>query len=274
MVQVEHPRRSSDLNRVAHEEFETFAREGFLVKRNAFSSSEVAAFLRAFDRLEARARDHFGSFQAQGTRFVLAPTAERGRGPSLQRAVWCGGLERDLLDAGTDPRIVDPALALLGELEADQLINQAHFKRPGDGVAFPMHQDAWNRRWGTSQWLDDSPDGGYVQVLLVLDPMGLDNGPLLVVPGSHRYGALQGPDLRARVEDLCEEEPPVPLLADPGTLVFFGPFLVHGSRPNRGTRPRRALVNGFARPGVNQREYPGCGLGVRRRASVHGALLV
>lgn len=274
MVQVQPQLRSPDLERVALEELEAFARDGFLVRSEVFSPQEVDTLRLAFERLEARARRCIGTFDVQGTRFVLAPTADQGGDPRLQRVVWCGGVESVLLTAGADPRIVEPALALLGEPEADQLINQAHFKRPGDGVAFPMHQDAWNRRWGTQEWRDRSPDGGYVQVLLTLDTMAEDNGPLLVVPGSHQLGALDGPDRRERVEDLCEERAPVPLLLSPGSLVFFGPFLVHGSRANRGTRPRRALVNGFARPGANLREYPGCGLGIRRRAPLRGALLV
>jgi hypothetical protein len=52
----------------------------------------------------------------------------------------------------------------------DQIINQAHFKMPGDGVAFEWHQDSQNRRYGTELWTDGgAPHGAYIQTLTAVD---------------------------------------------------------------------------------------------------------
>ena len=237
-----------------------YHREGLLVITDQFSASEIAALRQAFDRLRALSRGLSKTAEACGARFVLSPDDR----VALQRIVWCGAAEPALAALGTDPRILDRAAALLQETVVDQLINQAHFKEPGDGVDFPLHQDAWNRRFGTPLWTDTSPDGGFVQVVLTIDPMTELNGPLMYVPGSHRLGPVLGDERRKRVDAVAAETLPVPVVADPGALIFFGPFLVHGSTPNRSSVSRRVVVNGFARQGVNRRRYHGAGLGVRR----------
>lgn len=251
------PRSRLDLARAALET------DGYWVWPSAFAEAELHPAREAFARLERRAKAELTTFDGDGARFVLEPSAERA--VALQRVVWCGGVEPELLTLGLDPRVLGLAMDLLGETEVDQLVNQAHFKRPRDGVGFPMHQDAWNRRWGSPLWLDRNPDGDYLQVLLTIDEMRFDNGPLLVAPASHRYGPLVGEKRRAQLDAVIRAHPPEAVVAPPGSLVFFGPFLVHGSEPNGGMHPRRVLVNGFARTGVNRRVYPGAGLGRRRR---------
>lgn len=245
------------------QEWSDFEADGFLIRPEIFHPEELVSFEEAFDRLEERAKALSSTRPMEGASFVMGPTGPGGA-TTLQRVVWCGAAESELMAAGLDPRILRPALELLGSRSADQLINQAHFKRPGDGVEFPLHQDAWNRRFGTALWRDRSSDGAYVQVVLTLDSMHPGNGPLLVVPGSHRWGPILGVDRHLQVEARLGDAAPVPLRAPSGSLIFFGPFLVHGSEPNHGAGPRRLLVNGFARPGVNRRRYPGAGLGVRR----------
>jgi ectoine hydroxylase-related dioxygenase (phytanoyl-CoA dioxygenase family) len=34
---------------------------------------------------------------------------------------------------------------------------------------------------------------------------------------------------------------------DPGDVLMWNPFTIHGSQPNRSTRSRRVYINGFAR---------------------------
>ena len=241
-----------------------FQEDGLLILPCQYSRAELDRLSEALDRLRDRGAQLTETADVGGARFVIEPTGTDGR-PRIHRVVWCGATERALAALGEDERVLGRAAQLLGVREVDQLINQAHFKQPGDGVEFPLHQDAWNRRYGTDLWRDDSCDGAYVQVILTVDPMTESNGPLLYVPGSHRMGPVVGDDRKSRLEALAETHPPAPVIAPPGSLVFFGPFLVHGSTPNQSDRPRRIVVNGFARIGVNRRHYPGAGLGVRRR---------
>ena len=52
-----------------------------------------------------------------------------------------------------------------------------------------------------------------------------------------------------------------PIMMKPGTVALFGPYTIHGSKPNLSDKPRRVFINGFAYPGANSRDYPGDGSG-------------
>jgi hypothetical protein len=239
---------------------DTWRTDGFVVVRGWLTGAEVAALALGFDRLEAIARRLPGTLDRDGSRFVMQAEPFR-----LDRVVWCGGAVPELLAWGEDPRFVDLACDLLGVDRVVQILQQAHFKLPGDGVAFGWHQDASNRRYGSPQWRDPG-GGGFVQMIVAVDPAGPENGGLSLIPGSHHLGFVADPESGVLPPVFDPEQAVTPSL-EPGDALVFGPFLIHGSAPNRGTGARRTLIQGFATPGANGRVYPGCGLGVERVAS-------
>ncbi|MCB9670260.1 MAG: phytanoyl-CoA dioxygenase family protein [Alphaproteobacteria bacterium] len=235
--------------------------DGFAVVRGALTAGEMARVAAAFDRLEAQARRiAAGEPEPEGASFVLDPDPFR-----LHRVVWAGGADADLAALGAHPAFLRLAAASLGSPEVVQIIQQAHFKLPGDEVAFGWHQDASNRRYGTPLWDDRDGQGTYVQIGLAVDPMTLENGPLRMVRGSHRLGFVADPET-GEIPGL----PDLPIddvLLEPGDLAVFGPFVIHGSGPNRSSVPRRLFLQGYTLPGVNHRVYPGCGTGVVHRVA-------
>lgn len=232
-------------------------RDGYAILRGFASAEEVDALRAGFAALEARATPLGETAEVGSSRFVLT------EGGALHRVVWCEGAEPRFAPWGRDPRFVDLACELLGTDQAVQLIQQAHFKLPGDEVAFSWHQDASNRRYGSPEWTDVTADGSYVQMVLAIDPMTAENGPLRVLPGSHRLGFVAHAETGALPADLSLEGA-IDVLLEPGDLVVFGPFLVHGSPPNRSSAARRLFLQGYAAPGANGRVYPGSGRGVPR----------
>jgi hypothetical protein len=234
--------------------------DGFLVRRAVFAAPEVAAMRAALARLE-RVADGLGpgppKRSVDGVQYVVDHLPDGAN--RLHRAVWVAAGEPILDRLGRDPRLVEVAGDLLDADTLTQLICQAHFKRPGDGVAFPWHQDSAHRRYGTELWRDPVGDGAFVQSLVALDPVHPASGGLAMVPGSHRLGHL---GVRPEVvpEDWGGGAPAFLELA-PGDVAWWSAFLVHGSAANAGSRARRVFVNGYARPGANRRVYPGVGLG-------------
>ena len=107
-----------------------FHRIGWLYLPRQFDADEVAAMRHCFERLERRAFELGRDAIDRGSRFVV----ESNR---IHRVVWCGGAEPELAAFGADPRLTRPAAQLLGGRELRQLINQAHFKLPGDGFGPP-----------------------------------------------------------------------------------------------------------------------------------------
>ena len=97
--------------------------------------------------------------------------------------------------------------------------------------------------------------------MLFLDDATVENGCLEVVPGSHTSGEMP----RREVADFgqMEMDPErfdtkrlVPLVVPAGTVVYFGPFLVHQSQPNRTELDRRALLFSYQPAGRSPHARP------------------
>jgi len=237
-------------------QIEQFFSIGWLVLPRLFGSREIESMSRAFDRLNRRAKHLERSREYRGSKFVIDRGGQQGA-VRIHRVVWCGACEPVLAEYGSDPRLTQPVAELLGSATMHQLINQAHFKMPGDGVRFPWHQDSEHRRYGQPVWTDVNGRGSYVQTAIAIDAMSERNGPLQFIPESCRLGHVSDPKYRV------PEERAVTLTMEPGDVVMFGPYTFHSSEPNRSRHPRRALINGYACPNANRRVYPGRGSGRR-----------
>lgn len=250
--------RFGDVERRAYE------RDGFVVLGDVIPRDTVRRLRRATDRLHAAAAGRVGRHAYGGAVFFTHRIEDGPRAGrvAVDRVCWAGAVEPALLETGRDPELLDAVAAILGVDQADHLINQVHFKLPGDGVAFPWHQDSTHRRYGTDEWTDVDGRGSFVQAVLAVDDVGPDNGPLRFLPGSHRAGHRELPRDGRLPSDLAAIDPVIATMPA-GSLALFGPYVVHGSEPNRSDRPRRVLVNGFAVPGANRRAYPGRGAGMR-----------
>ena len=259
-----------------------FFGRGWVVLTALFAPDELAAARAAFERLHATAQRLRTTQDHAGARFVLTdrgsgmPATEASRGGVVvQRVVWAGGAEPALLDIGADPRLVGPALQLLGSERCEQLLCQAHFKMPGDGVSFDWHQDVQHRDKGPGTWRDLNGRGSYVQTLLAIDEMRTDNGPLQFVPreavrldargrlrdAHYDYGTPMTGGDEAGGDEAVDAGRAETITGPAGSVIFFGPYAVHGSTPNTSAAPRRVLINGYAYPGANGRVYPGEGSG-------------
>ncbi len=256
VVRTSQPTRRAFL---AAAQIERFFSIGWLLLPRLFKPREIKRMGRAFDRLRRRAERLPAAGDYRGSRFVIDREGSHGA-VRIHRVVWCGACESVLAEYGADPRLLRPVAELLGSTTMNQLINQAHFKMPGDGVKFGWHQDSTHRRYGQPVWTDVTGRGSYGQTTVAIEAMSESNGPLRFIPGSCRLGHVANPDYRV------PEERAVTLMMEPGDVVMFGPYTFHSSEPNRSDHPRRALINGYAACGANRRVYPGCGSGRLLRA--------
>lgn len=238
-----------------------FFERGFVTIPALFSRTEVERMRRAFDRLVCHARSLRESCMSGGSQFVIERDDRLDGSVRIHRVVWCGAVEPVLAELGADPRLLGLAASLLGSERMHQLINQAHFKLPGDGVTFPWHQDSTHRRFGRSEWKDVNGKGSYVQTVIALDDVDERNGPILFIPGSCRHGHIPVDEAGEIPRRFVTERPPVSPRLRAGDVLAFGPYTIHSSGPNLSSRPRRAFINGFACPGANSRVYPGEGAG-------------
>ena len=75
-----------------------------------------------------------------------------------------------------------------------------------------------------------------------LDECGHDNGPVRVIPGSHRHGRLK-PD---QIDDLVATEQPSVCSAELGGVLVMRPLLLHASSPAGAPSHRRVVHLDFA----------------------------
>ncbi len=241
------------------EQVDEFFERGYAVVRDVFQPAEIGEMCAAFRRLREEAGKLSETTMHRGSRFVIDRDGPAGL--RIHRIVWCGGAEATLSDYGRDPRLVRMASVLLGSWEMQQLINQAHFKLPHDGVEFPWHQDSAHRRYGGSEWRDVNGRGSYVQTIVALDDVTEENGPLMVIPGSCKMGHVKLAQSGIFPPELIDEDAARPALMKAGSVLLLGPYTLHRSSPNQSAVPRRLFINGYAYPGANSRIYPGAGSG-------------
>jgi len=242
---------------------------GWVTRRALFGPNEIERMRGCFDALERTAAEMPCTGLREGAYFVLANDAARR---VIKRVVWAGGAQRYLLEVGGDPRLTVPSAQLLDSRSMDHLLCQAHFKHPRDGVTFPWHQDIEHRDKGHASWIDVNGRGSFVQTLIVLDRMSPDSGPLKFVRGSAKWGRIDFSDgwyerlTAQRKRRAATGHPITTITAEPGDVLFFGPYAAHASDANTSDHSRRVLINGYAYPGANRRVYPGEGAG--RRISI------
>ncbi len=242
-------------------QIEGFFEVGYVVQPRIFGPSEIARMRDAFCRLERTARKLGRGGMYRGSQFVLE-RATHLRPMRIHRIVWCGAVEPVLSDFGKDPRLLRMAGQLLGSHQVSQLINQAHFKLPGDGVGFPWHQDSVHRRYGRGEWIDANGRGSYVQTVVAIDDVNEENGPLQIIPGTCKLGHREPPEgAEGWLPEPGMADRAVTVTMDAGSVLLFGPYAFHRSMPNESSSARRVLINGYAYPGANTRVYPGQGAG-------------
>ena len=259
-------------------EIERFFADGYLIVPGVLRDDEVAAVRAGCDALEAegQAIEADGKLDRAG---VVGVTHEGGhytfdhqpdeadaeRRTQLRHVSWPGRVAPVLDALGADGRYLSLAAALLGSASMDQLINQIHFKRPGTTVAFPWHQDCVHRGMPQGLFDDVNGRGSFVQIVTAIDDFTEDNGPLMVVPYSHRDGCGSGATGEyGRLDpSLVDEAKAITPMLKAGDAVIFGPYLIHGSEPNVSSWYRRVFINGYAYPGANRREYVGYAAGRR-----------
>lgn len=135
---------------------------------------------------------------------------------------------------------------------------KVNLKPAHEGAAWPWHQDFsfWNRE-------DGMPRTDAVNIAVSLDDTHQENGPLIVIPGTHRSGLLDGAEQRPEsdgsgwlqhvsknltytvpdttAKGLAERNGQVAVVGAAGSVHVFHPSIVHSSSNNL-SADRRALL--------------------------------
>lgn len=215
-----------------------YAEHGYLMVENAVTPAELA-------RAQAITRDLIERSR-QVTESNEAYDLDAGHSPESPR------LTRIKLPHKRDPffwdllrhsRITEVLTDLLGP-DTTLLTSKLNTKAPGGGAAVEWHQD-----WAFYPHTNDD----LLAFGLMLEDVTPDNGPLMVIPGTHR-----GPILDHRTngvfcgaidpdDPLFARDRAVTLTGKAGSMTVHHARLLHGSAPNRSDRARMILFYEIAR---------------------------
>jgi phytanoyl-CoA hydroxylase len=208
----------------------SFDEKGYLVARGLFDAGE-ARFL----------RDHFMRLREAGAYPGDVVGVDPQSNDPLRRyprMIHMHRWDEVALAWLLEPRLAAGLTALLGGLEPFAVQTMLYFKPPGArGQA--AHQDQY--------YLRVNP-GTCIAAWMALDPCDEENGCLEVLPGSQHWPVLCtiAADTSQSFTDVMVPLPAgaelVPVVMEPGDVLFFNGSLVHGSKPNRSDRFRRSLV--------------------------------
>jgi len=146
-----------------------------------------------------------------------------------------------------NPAFTMAASQLLGNRSVRFWHDQLFCKPANHGGVVAWHQDY-------SFWVRTVPMQ-HLTCWTGLDDATTENGCLHYIPGSHRWGLLEKPELAGNMDSLKEmlteeqkgEFKPVPIELKKGYATFHHPLMVHGSYENKSDISRRAFViNVFA----------------------------
>jgi phytanoyl-CoA hydroxylase len=214
-------------------QLEAYQRDGYVVARGLFAVTEAETL-----------RDHFMALRAAGS----YPGDSSGVDPQsndplkkFPRMIHTHRWDETTLRWLLDPRLRAGLRALLGR-DPYAVQSMLYFK-PAGARGQALHQDQF--------YLQVQP-GTCMAAWMALDRCDEENGCMRVVPGSQNLPVLctQSADTRVSFTDvtvpLPEGTPVVPVLLEPGDVLFFNGSLIHGSYPNTSRdRFRRALIGHY-----------------------------
>ena len=160
----------------------------------------------------------------------------------LFHALGAWRITKGFHDVFWNPAFVVTASQLLGNKAVRFWHDQLFCKPAKHGGVVAWHQDY-------SYWTRTSPMQ-HLTCWVGLDDADKENGCLYYVPGSHRWGLLDKPELAGEMEGIMDyltidqkkEFKPIPIELKKGYGTFHHPLMVHGSYQNKTERSRRAFV--------------------------------
>ena len=221
-----------------------FRERGFLVLEDALDADQLAALRREVDRWVEESRGHDGPFGRMldgRARFDVEPGHCADR-PALRRVAS----PTEISPAFDAAMRANRALDATGEIFGTGIRfhhAKINSKLPGAETKVRYHQDFL---------FDPHTNDDLMTVLFFLDDVTLENGPLEVVPGSHRGtlhplwhdGTFTGA-VASDVETGCRENA-VPCTGPAGSACLMHARLLHGSAANRSGRPRTLFIVAYA----------------------------
>ena len=223
---------------LTRDQVERYRREGYVVVEDLVAAETLAELRRVTEEIVATAHgvtSHTNVLDLEPSHTPERPRVRRIKSPHLAHPFYW--------DMAGHPPVMAAIEPLIGPDIRVRPGGKVNLKSAGYGAPVEWHQD-----WAFYPHTNDD----VLAVGILLDDVDEDNGPMMVLPGSHlgpihdhhANGAFCGGiDLARTPLDLSGA---VALTAPAGSVTIHHARLVHGSAVNRSDRPRRLLLFEYA----------------------------
>ena len=221
----------------------TFWQEGFLLVEDAISVAQLEELRAVFLGWVEESRSHsedYGETLDGRPRFDLQPGHSAGR-PALRRIQSPEEVSDKYEEVMRNGQAADYCAELIGP-NIRFHHGKVNSKLPGSGTAVKWHQDFP---------FEPMTNDDMITCLLFIDDVTLENGPLEVIPGSHKgplyphwhdgvfTGAVDSSVVDAQRDRITR------CTGKAGSVCLMHANLLHGSAPNLTDRPRTLYITTY-----------------------------
>jgi len=233
--------------------------QGYAIVRGFLSPPEVADIAAETHRMYQEGLKHHATYRDKNLLFEVLEDPKAHRRVVLQAhwTAWLSPLLERMRRSDQYFGVLEPFLGA----DIKQISHQVHWKPPGAKyTSYRFHQDA---RFRQGNIKDFNYLRSTVTTGLAIDRQTVENGALRVFPGSHRLGYLglsdDGPIMVGQTQDEelrragLDPSTLVTCEMEPGDLLLWTLFTVHGSAPNVSDYDRRFMINSYVRASDSER---------------------
>ena len=228
--------------------------DGYAIVRGFLTGDDLVQARAAVDAVYAEGLTHHATYRDKNLCFeVLNDPAAKQR--IVIQAYWFAWINPLLEALRRDARYLDVLEPLLGP-DIKQIANQLHWKPPGAKfTSYRFHQDL---RFRDKPELYTNLATNYLTTGLAFDRQDAENGALQVYRGSHKRGYLglsdEGETImkgQTETDELTavglDPADLVTCALEPGDLLIWTLYTVHGSPQNLSDRGRCLMLNSYVR---------------------------
>ena len=218
---------------ISDREVAFYRENGYVLIEDVLDRNTMARMKEVIAELVAKARgiaQHDNVYDLEPSHTPQAPRVRRIKKPHAVHPVfWEFAKSSPLLDVCR--RLLGPNIRLHG--------SKLNMKDPKYGSPVEWHQD-----WAFYPHTNDD----LLAIGVMLDDVGMENGPLLVLPGTHRgpvYNHHADGHFCGAIDPTAVSLPydkAVPITGKAGSASFHHVRLVHGSAQNTSNKPRQLLL--------------------------------
>jgi phytanoyl-CoA hydroxylase len=235
---------------------EQFLRDGFITLEDALTDYQLSSINSELSIWVEESRGHktpYGRIMDGRPRFDIETNTHSHNNPALRRITSPAEISKACLDIVKDNKALD----LVSEIFSPNIkhwTNKINLKLPGSGTEVKFHQDFP---------YEPHSNEDIMTVLFFLDDVTLENGPLEVVPGTHKgplYSLWHDGVFTGSVSKEVESEyknKAISCVGKAGTACLMHSKLLHGSKSNCSSFPRSLFIVSYtAEDAVKLTENP------------------